>query len=319
VCLAVGLLLLIAAGLKAYDLATSPILGAGILQSRWFLIGVVEFELLLGLWLLSGVYPAHAWAVSLGCFLCFGCVTLHKALSGEASCGCFGRVEVNPWVTLGLDVLVVASLLRWRPARREFRATGFFPRQRSSHVVRIVAIWLAMGIPIAAAIVAFRDASLTEGGELPQEGTVVVLKPETWAGQRFPLLRFIDIGDDLAHGEWLVVLYRHDCAKCQLAIRAYGAFESSIDADNTFEGIALVEVPPYGVSRKSSGVCSHGKLSDATEWFVRTPLEVHLYDGNVTSVRLVPKDPASIEQARVKAYGSHLAIALNLRQVKGRI
>ncbi len=87
--LTVGLFLLLAAGLKAYDLATGPIQGAGILQSRWFLIGVVEFELLLGLWLLSGVFPAHAWAVSLGCFACFACVTLHKALSGETSCGCF--------------------------------------------------------------------------------------------------------------------------------------------------------------------------------------------------------------------------------------
>jgi len=29
----------------------------------------------------------------------------------------FGRVSVNPWYTLGLDVIAVAALLRYRPER----------------------------------------------------------------------------------------------------------------------------------------------------------------------------------------------------------
>lgn len=53
----VGLLLLVAASLKAYELLTQPVLGEGILQSRFFLAAVVEFELFLGFWLLAGVYP----------------------------------------------------------------------------------------------------------------------------------------------------------------------------------------------------------------------------------------------------------------------
>lgn len=46
ICLA--LLLLTAAGLKTHQLATEPVLGGGLLVSRWFLVGVVEFGSSLG-------------------------------------------------------------------------------------------------------------------------------------------------------------------------------------------------------------------------------------------------------------------------------
>ena len=52
-----GLLLLVAAGLKGYQLATEPLVAAGVLNSGWFLIGTVEFEFFLGLWLCE-VHPS---------------------------------------------------------------------------------------------------------------------------------------------------------------------------------------------------------------------------------------------------------------------
>jgi hypothetical protein len=56
-----GLVLLTAAALKGYQLATEPIVGWGFLNSRWFLIGVVDFELFFGLWLLANV--VREWLV----------------------------------------------------------------------------------------------------------------------------------------------------------------------------------------------------------------------------------------------------------------
>ena len=53
--LGMAFLLLTAAALKGYDLATEPVLGGGLFNSRWVLIGVVEMELFFGLWLLAGV------------------------------------------------------------------------------------------------------------------------------------------------------------------------------------------------------------------------------------------------------------------------
>ena len=58
-----GVLLLTAAALKGHQLATEPVAETGLLTSRWFLIGVVEFELFFGLCLLAGLYPftSSAW------------------------------------------------------------------------------------------------------------------------------------------------------------------------------------------------------------------------------------------------------------------
>jgi len=112
-----GLVLLTAAALKGHQLATEPVAGTGLLTSRWFLIGVVEFEFFFGLWLLAGPYPKWTWAAAFCCFALFAGVSLWKGLSGEACCGCFGRVPVNPWYTLILDLAAVGALLCWRPRR----------------------------------------------------------------------------------------------------------------------------------------------------------------------------------------------------------
>jgi len=61
VCVVLGLVLLTAAALKGSQLATEPIVGWGVLNSRWFLIGVVQFELFFGLWLPANV--AREWLV----------------------------------------------------------------------------------------------------------------------------------------------------------------------------------------------------------------------------------------------------------------
>jgi len=105
--IALGVLLLTAAGLKAHQLATEPVLSTGLLDSRWLLMATVEFELLFGLWLLGNIWPKPTWAAALACFGLFAGVSLYKALSGHASCGCFGRVPVNPWYTATLDVAMV--------------------------------------------------------------------------------------------------------------------------------------------------------------------------------------------------------------------
>ncbi len=114
--LALGVLLLTTAGLKGYQLATEPVLGSGLLDSRWFLIFVVEFELFFGLWLLSGLLPKPTWAAAIVCFAIFACISLYKAFSGYATCGCFGKVEVNPWLTAMLDIILVLCLLYFHPA-----------------------------------------------------------------------------------------------------------------------------------------------------------------------------------------------------------
>jgi len=94
--LLVAATLLTASVLKAHQLLTEPILGKGLLYSRGVLIGLVELEFCFGMWLLTGRAAQLAWRIATVCFAVFACVSAHKAIGGEASCGCFGRLEVNP-------------------------------------------------------------------------------------------------------------------------------------------------------------------------------------------------------------------------------
>ncbi|GHT39060.1 hypothetical protein FACS189427_13290 [Planctomycetales bacterium] len=116
--LVVALILLVAAGLKAYQLATVPSLGEGLFHARWFNIFVVEFELFFGVWLLFGMLPKLTWLATTMLFSIFALVSLYKAISGEISCGCFGNVEVNPWITAGVDLAVIGCLLVFCPRKR---------------------------------------------------------------------------------------------------------------------------------------------------------------------------------------------------------
>lgn len=149
--LALGLVLLLAAGLKAHQLSTGPVGETWLLDSRWFLIAVVEFELLFGLWLLAGIYPRLTWKVAVATFAWFAAVSLYLALSGQASCGCLGRVPVNPWYMLGFDAAATLALLCCRPAPARLTAVAR-ARSRVLAGAAVVAVWLMVGIPLGLAM-----------------------------------------------------------------------------------------------------------------------------------------------------------------------
>lgn len=104
-----GSVLVTAGALKAYQLATEPVAAVGFFGSRWLVIGLVEFELGLGLWLIAGLYARALRVVALGSFACFAVVALARMLAGERSCACFGSVEVSPYLALAFDAAAVAA------------------------------------------------------------------------------------------------------------------------------------------------------------------------------------------------------------------
>ena len=108
-------ILIIAATLKTHELVTNPALGV-LYGSRWPHAGLIEYECILAGWLLSGFRPAWCRGVSLVSFAGFCCYSLYLALSGTASCGCFGQVRVNPSLTFTLDAGLLVLLWRWRPS-----------------------------------------------------------------------------------------------------------------------------------------------------------------------------------------------------------
>jgi len=113
--LVLGLLLLVAAGLKAHGLTTDPLSQDSFLASPLLQVAVIEVELLLGLWLLSGRSVRAAWAATLMFFVILSGVSLYQALTGQESCGCLGRVAMSPWWAFILDITACLALVLWRP------------------------------------------------------------------------------------------------------------------------------------------------------------------------------------------------------------
>ena len=281
-----GCLLLLTATLKGYQLATEPVLGAGILHSRWFLIVVVEFELAFALWLLVGLLPRLTWKVALALFIGFGAISLSKALAGQASCGCFGRVEVNPWCTLFLDA--VAAIVRWRPVMsgEQGRVAAMFAL---SQYAALLGLWVSVSLSAGWSMAGFEAAEVTASGKIVGNSGIVVLEPVTWVGRRFPLLEHVDIADQLAQGDWVVLLYHHDCPKCQEVLPGFEQLADRMAVQGSGIRAAVLEVPPFslggGRCDQRNLVLHHGRLSDCREWFVPTPVQLVLVDGSVTTVR----------------------------------
>jgi hypothetical protein len=272
--------LLSASGLKGYELFAAPVLETGVWSSRAFRIGAIEAEGLLGLWLLSGLWPRGARWAALAAFQAFFAFSLSRALAGEETCGCFGRVPIDPRWTAALDLVAILALWRWHPAER----TGWPPGSRSLRMVAILLLVLLVGVPGGIVLAVSRAAVLDGYAEIDANQSVIVLETEKWVGRRCPLLPHADIGDELSRGRWLVVLYHHDCPRCREIVPAFEAKARAAAANPTAPRIAFLAVPPHGIplwSFAPGSACRQGRLTASKEWFVGTPTVIRLQDGVV--------------------------------------
>lgn len=151
-----GILLLAAAALKLHGWAVDPVRPTG-----WFAIPAVQFaivlvEALLGVWFLVGWAKSAAWLVAFALFTLFSVVSFRQGWIGEASCGCFGSLTVNPWLAFGVDVAALLLLAITRPSREDFNSLRL---ASSSGVVRTVfAVVLITGAGLG--VQAWRHGSL---------------------------------------------------------------------------------------------------------------------------------------------------------------
>ena len=290
-----GILLLIAAVLKGRQLLTEPVANSDIWSYRPLLILMIEFELALAIWLLSGLFKKAAWLAGLMCFSAFSAVTLYKAVTGAESCGCFGSVHVNPWITLfAIDLPAVTALSIFRPRLSFTPALSFLRKQESiKNLIKefltplpsaprfAMTAFLAIAIlGISAPILAFNEPAMVTA-------SYEVLEPKTWVGKELPILEHIDIAESLTKGTWLVLLYHYDCPDCRASIEK--CLELFYHLKTTYERIngalAFINMPPYGdipVGNNSAFVL--GKLGQNKEWFVTTPTVVLVVSSKVEAV-----------------------------------
>jgi hypothetical protein len=281
---AAGLLLIAAALLKAEELADNPTIASIEWLGNYSLPTQIALELGVGLLLLSGLYWRYLRWFAVTLFAGFAGYSFYKAINGATSCGCFGPIEVHPWWTFTLDSVVVGGLLAavWR----ERQAGGSIAKRSERWLLRDFssrrqAIAVVLGVVLMSGALLLRYAShrtAVADSVKPSSGDLVILDPETWVGQKLPIANSIDM--DLANGDWMVLLHRHDCPVCLEKVPQYE------QRANAGERIALIEVPPYGEmgARRQAG--NHGQLKADHRWIIRTPVEIRLHDGLVTSINV---------------------------------
>jgi hypothetical protein len=299
----VAVILLAAAVAKGYQLATQPLSDTRILDSRWLLTASVAFELFFGLSLLVRVWPKPTWAATVVCFTLFACVSVYKAFYGYTSCGCFGRMPVNPWYTSVLDVAVVVAFLCWPPKGQQ----ALFPSYLNKlpfHVIALLIIGVSVGIPAWLVMRASPSVTLLDvNTALDDKGRYVVLEPTRWVGKPFPLLNYIDVesGKQLASDNWLVILHRHDCPNCTRIIDSCKQQMQSVPLHSEVARVALIEVPQF--DRKRGDVPNDdqrfviGMLSTTKEWIVSTPVVLSLNRGIVVKVDDITENGGNFSSA----------------------
>ena len=111
--------LLCAAAAKLYGFIVSPFAQYGKLLNTSVQFAAVKWEIVLGVWLLSGRRPLGAWLAAVLTFAAFAVVSGYLGLIGQASCGCFGAIQASPWVAFAFDVV---ALILLGIARPDFKA-----------------------------------------------------------------------------------------------------------------------------------------------------------------------------------------------------
>jgi hypothetical protein len=248
--------------------------------ASWSVAVLIQFELFLGVWLLTGSYYRLARRVGIGTFIVFAVVAAMKVIAGSESCGCFGEVHVRPWVALSVDLCATCALLMLRPRFvedfRRYGVAGRFLGDKSRAYVGLIGY-----LAIACVVIATpHPAGDSVSGAAAKQLTV--LEPSTWVGNRLPIMAQITPHEKLDAGHWTLIFFRHDCADCETALPEYARILGSDGRLPDGSRLALVELPPYGPKLSWQTEARLARLN-GEEWFLRTPLEVCLQNGIVRS------------------------------------
>ncbi len=219
---------------------------------------------------------------------------------GASSCGCFGAVQIPPWVTLATDVFFLVSLL--------FLAHGVpalkTPRSLPTWRVVSVGLWSVLGVAVAFGLTATGmppesafDAPETASSG-PAEGYYL---PEysTWVGRPFQELDLAGwirgLPEDLAEGRQVLLFYRKDCEHCHELMEFF--FADELPAPTT--AVAVPEragFPTVGVQPFVCVGCRLAELPAGVDWFLQTPVLVSLADGVVEcAAEVTADDPICLE------------------------
>ena len=214
---------------------------------------------------------------------------------GASSCGCFGAVQIPPWITLVTDGFFLFSLVyiaRGVPALKT-------PRSLPTWQVVSVGLWTVLSVAVAFGMTASGSPANGVDGQAtevisagPVEGYYLPDYME-WQGQPFLELDMATwikgLPEDLEEGQQYMFFYRKDCEHCHELMEVYFAAELPLPTT----AVAVPErtgFPTVGVQPFVCGSCRLAELPAGFDWFMQTPVLVKLTDGVVECAAEVTAD-----------------------------
>jgi hypothetical protein len=233
--------------------------------------------------------PLARW-IGIAMLVAFVPVLVGDLVLGASSCGCFGAIQVSPWVTLVTDVTFLLGLLVLGRREPRLAMTPNLPTPR----VMVTGAWSLLSV--AAAFGLSAPAPAMNGGSPAVESVVATALPadgyympqyQEWIGRRF---RELDVAtwasnlpDDIDFGPQYVIFYRKDCEHCHELMELH--FSGSLEQPAT--AIAVPErngFPTENLQPFDCPECRLAELPAGIDWFLQTPVLVRLVDGVVECV-----------------------------------
>jgi hypothetical protein len=183
---------------------------------------LISGELLLGLWLLTGVYSRAACSVALVVFTSFATYNALKLIHGDSTpCGCFGRRSLHPAAGLALDGSAVLAFLSTISVVQR-RMGRFAPRLFVPAFVATSGLTILFASPIS-----------------PAQHSLIAQQDVAWGYSCFAALSNQDAS--LNSGTWRIVIIQHDCEKCRRFLDRL----ASIQTRSSDVRLCIAEIRPF--------------------------------------------------------------------------
>ena len=278
-----GTFLIVASWLKIHQMLSEPIMSEGFWESWLFFLFQVPLEMGLGLWMICGFFRKAGWVLGTIAYFGFIIVTAAKAFGGLESCGCFGTVTVNPWITLfTVDIPLFLLLVIFRPKGLKLFPPPWPNTEHFLSVAIPTAVFIIAIVPILALNKPIRDEIKIDTTDTTENSDVNIWQK---------MLDKIDVADQLREGTAIITLYHNDCPTCQESVPLYDEFNQilSVGGQNDIK-FAFIELPPHGQGGEDivpqDTTCITGKMAppeNGKKWYVASPMVIITIDGNVTN------------------------------------
>lgn len=241
--------------------------------AKFFLSFAVAYELLFAVWLVLGRARRASQVATGVLFGVFAIVSFSKGVSGAESCGCFGNLKVDPWMTFSLDLLFATLALYEARIKQKFTVKLI----RASFLLSVLMALSGMIALSAGCFFPKRElVRLHANSAMLSRGSAIQIVPSDWLGYKCPLLDYCDKCEELRKGKWLVLLYNPGCSSCHSSFQTL-----TLEARKSGANLAVLSIVSDVSTEGFHEAQYSGRLSPFYDWWVETPISFHLYDSVV--------------------------------------